>query len=364
MRFRALRALGVLFLIALVALPAGMAAGATTPTKKTSRSTTAKRSGATAKPSTASRSGSSLARGQKSSKGSRTSVRSGKGSAARKGRLAARGRRVRRAAPPVGGVYARNAILVDPRTGEVLFAKNAQRQVPIASLTKLMTALVFLEQKPNLRRVVEVHAEDMSGAGRTQLRLNEPVALGDLLHMSLMCSDNVATRVLARSAGLESDAFVTRMNRKAHELGLDETHFVEFTGLDERNVSSASDVARLLHAAAHDPLIQDITTTREYAFRTTRRDHVFRNTNRLLYGRYSVLGGKTGFISEAGYCYATWVREYGRDLIAVVLGAPTEATRFADAVRLIQKASPARASSSVPEAPGARLASSSRAAAQ
>lgn len=364
MRFRALRALGVLFLIALVALPARMAEGATTPKKKTSGTTTAKRSSTSAKGSSTRKSSSTVARGQKSSKGSRATVRSGKGSASRKGRLAAKGRRSRRAAPPAGGVYARNAILVDPRTGEVLFAKNAQRQVPIASLTKLMTALVFLEQKPNLRREAEVHAEDMSGAGRTQLRLNESVALGDLLHMSLMCSDNVATRVLARSAGLESDVFVARMNRKAHELGLEETHFVEFTGLDERNVSSASDVARLLHAAAHDPTIQNITTTREYAFRTTRRDHVFRNTNRLLYGRWSVLGGKTGFISEAGYCYATWVREYGRDLIAVVLGAPTEATRFADAVRLIQKASPAKASAAPADAAGPRLASTSRAAAQ
>jgi D-alanyl-D-alanine carboxypeptidase len=97
----------------------------------------------------------------------------------------------------------------------------------------------------------------------------------------------------------------------------------------------------MLHAAAHDPLIQAITTTREYEFRTERRVHAIRNTDRLLYSHYDVLGGKTGFISEAGYCFATWIRSQGRDLIAVVLGAPTNATRFADAVRLLQKSTSA-----------------------
>lgn len=264
-------------------------------------------------------------------------------SKARHGKAAARSSHARRRghrAPPPGGVYSRNAILVDPGTGEVLFEKNSASSVPIASLTKLMTALVFLEQKPNLDREVEVTTIELSGAGHTQLRNGENVALGDLLHMSLMCSDNVATRVLARESGLSGDDFVARMNRKAVELGLRGSRFVEFTGLDDRNVSSAADVARMLHAAAHDPLIHQITTTREYEFRTERRVHAIRNTDRLLYGHYEVLGGKTGFIQEAGYCFAMWVRSQGRDLIAVVLGAPTAATRFADAVRLVNKITP------------------------
>jgi D-alanyl-D-alanine endopeptidase (penicillin-binding protein 7) len=188
--------------------------------------------------------------------------------------------------------------------------------------------------------MVEVTREDLSGAGHTQLRNGETVAIGDLMHMSLMCSDNVATRVIARESGLSHDDYVARMNRKAQELGLNGSRFTEFTGLDERNVSTAADVARMLHAAAHDPLIQSITTTREYEFRTERRVHAIRNTDRLLYGHWDVLGGKTGFIQEAGYCFATWIRSQGRDLIAVVLGAPTNATRFADAVRLIQKSAP------------------------
>jgi D-alanyl-D-alanine endopeptidase (penicillin-binding protein 7) len=236
-------------------------------------------------------------------------------------------------------VYARHAIVVDPRTGEVLYEKNAGSSVPIASLTKLMTALVFLEQKPDLDRKVEVTRAEITGAGRTRLRNREHVRLGDLLHMSLMCSDNCATRVLVRESGLSLEDFLARMNRKGIQLGLTHSRFVETTGLDERNVSTAADVARLMQAASAEPLIRDISTTRSYSFRSDRLPHAVYNTNRLLYSRYEILGGKTGFISEAGYCFATWLRDQGRDLIAVVLGAPTNATRFADVVRMVNKVS-------------------------
>jgi D-alanyl-D-alanine endopeptidase (penicillin-binding protein 7) len=248
----------------------------------------------------------------------------------------ARARRARR--PPPGGVYARSAIVLDPVTGKVLFQKNADRAAPIASLTKLMTAMVFLEQKPDLARAVEITREELHGGGHTQLRNGEKVALGDLLHMSLMCSDNVATRVLARESGLDKWDFLARMNRKAGDLQLADTRFVEFTGLDQGNVSTASDVAVLLRAAAANDLIHSITTTTSYEFSSDRRAHLIGNTNRLLHSRYQILGGKTGFISQAGYCFATWIRTDGQDLIAVVLGAPTNATRFADVVRLVQKA--------------------------
>lgn len=257
---------------------------------------------------------------------------------------AVRRRRVHRRRPlPADGVYARNAILLDPASGEVLFEKNSSRSVPIASLTKLMTTLVFLEQRPDLQREVEVTPAEINGAGHTQLRRGEVASLGEMLHMSLMSSDNCATRVVARESGLSPSDFVARMNLKAVELGLTGSRFVDPTGLDEHNVSTASDVARLLHAAANEPLVAQISTTRSYEFRSSRRRHVVGTTNRLLYGRYEILGGKTGFISEAGYCFATWVRAQGRELIAVVLGAPTNATRFADTVRLLQKVPPATA---------------------
>jgi serine-type D-Ala-D-Ala endopeptidase (penicillin-binding protein 7) len=245
-------------------------------------------------------------------------------------------------APPV---TARAFLVVNPATGEVLAQKRAWARVPIASITKLMTVLVFLERKPDLDRLAEVTREDLAGAGHTRLRIRERVALRDLLHMALMCSDNAATRVLVRESELAPEDFLARMNQKALELGLTHTRYVEFTGLDERNVSTASDVARLLHVAADQPTIKDITTTRSYEFSSTRpygsrtipRQHMVANTNRLLYGRYEVLGGKTGFIQESGYCLATWLRAGGREMIAVVLGAPTNATRFADVMRLVQK---------------------------
>ena len=241
---------------------------------------------------------------------------------------------------PADGCYSRSAIVMDPATGEVLYVKNAEAAAPIASLSKLMTVMVFLEQHPDLDRVVTVTSQDRMGAGHGQLRIGEHVALGDLLHMSLMCSDNCATRVLTRESGLSNQDFLARMNRKALELGMSHTRFVECTGLDERNVSTASDVARMLRAAATVPLIREITTTREYEFSSAHRIHEIRNTDRLLYSeRYQIMGGKTGFIQEAGYCFATWIRTEGRDLIAVVLGAPTAATRFADTIRLLQRAS-------------------------
>lgn len=252
-----------------------------------------------------------------------------------------RRRRARR--PPPGGVYARYAVVLDPATDEILYEKNAAASVPIASLSKLMTVLVFLEQQPDLDRRVAVERAEILGAGRTKLRVQESLALRDLLHMSLMCSDNAATRVLVRESGLSSEDFLARMNRKAVELGLARTRFVEFTGLDERNVSTAADCARLMRAATANPTIQPIMTTRSYEFRSEYRRrarmHAVYNTNRLLYGRYEIRGGKTGFISEAGYCLVTWVHTQGRDMIAVVLGAPTPATRFADVVRLVQRTS-------------------------
>ena len=252
-----------------------------------------------------------------------------------KSRRSAR-RRARK--PPPGGVYARNAVVMDPSTGEILYEKNGSTSVPIASLTKLMTAMVFLDGSPDLERSVPVSYDEIRGAGRTRLRNREVVELGDLLHMSLMCSDNCATRVIVRESGFSMDEFLSRMNRKASELGLAQTNFVEVTGLDEHNVSSAADCARLLRAAAENPTIHAISTTPTYEFRSATRPHTVVNTNRLLvYHRYEVLGGKTGFINEAGYCFATWIRTQGRDLIAVVLGAPTAATRFADVVRLVQR---------------------------
>jgi D-alanyl-D-alanine endopeptidase (penicillin-binding protein 7) len=295
MTLSALRAWGVLTLAALVAQPATTAGAATLTTH--------------AKP--------------------RLHTTSTSGTGARRARR-------HRHAPP-GGVYARSAVVLDPNTDQVLFAKNPDSVVPIASLSKLMTVMVFLEGRPDLDRWVAIHRDDWYGAGHTHLRPGELVSLRDLLHMSLMCSDNCATRVLARQADVNPDSFVDRMNAKCSELGLEHTRFVEVTGLDQRNVSTAGDCAHMLLAAARQPQIQEIMRTRAYSFSTSRRSMTIPNTDRLLYGRYEVLGGKTGYINEAGYCFATWLHTDTRDLVAVVLGAPTAATRFADVARMVDR---------------------------
>ena len=193
----------------------------------------------------------------------------------KKSRSKSRHARVR----PANYVNARAALLIDAQTGEVLYDKNSGTPMPIASLTKLMTAMVFLESKPDLSRRVMVSREDLAGSGHTQLRAGEVLTLRDLLHGSLLSSDNAATRSLVRNSGLDSEEFLARMNRKAQVMGLANTRFVEFTGLSELNVSSASEYAQILKTASLHPLIAHITTLPDYEYRSSTRDHYLVNTN-------------------------------------------------------------------------------------
>jgi serine-type D-Ala-D-Ala endopeptidase (penicillin-binding protein 7) len=177
--------------------------------------------------------------------------------------------------------------------------------------------------------------EDVHDASRTRLRPGERIRKRDLLQLALMVSDNAATRALVRTSGIPHDQFVARMNTRARALRMSSSHFEEETGLDPGNVSSVRDYARLMTAACKYPQIPEITSTPQYQFRTSRGAHVLANTDRLLYGNYDVMGGKTGFINEAGYCFATVVRSAGRNLVSVVLGAPTKGSRFLETARLI-----------------------------
>jgi len=247
-------------------------------------------------------------------------------------------RRHRTYVRPAGYINARAALLIDAQTGEVLYNKNAATPMPIASLTKLMTAMVYLESKPDLGKRVMVAREDLAGSGRTQLRAGEVLTMRDLLHAALLSSDNAATRAIVRNSGIPPEEYLARMNRKSEVLGLANTHFVEFTGLSEQNVSSATEYAQILKTASLHPMIAHITTLPDYTFRTSMRDHHLVNTNRLCrYGVFDVKAGKTGYINESGYCVATWVTTATRDVIAVVLGAPSNPARFAEARRLIDR---------------------------
>jgi serine-type D-Ala-D-Ala endopeptidase (penicillin-binding protein 7) len=223
------------------------------------------------------------------------------------------------------------AIVYNPETHEVLWEQNSQDQRSIASITKVMTAIAFLESNPDLTEMVKVTRPDVIRASTTYLRSGDVLATGDLLRLLLIASDNVAARVLARVSPLGTEGFIQRMNEKARELGLESTHYADSSGLLSDNVSSAFDMARLITFASNDERISAIMQTSSYTVHTTRRPITFRSTNHLL-GRedLSVRGAKTGFISRSGYCLATLLRlpQTHQDVAVVVLGARSNAGRF------------------------------------
>jgi serine-type D-Ala-D-Ala endopeptidase (penicillin-binding protein 7) len=228
------------------------------------------------------------------------------------------------------------AAYVEDASGQVLFQKNPERVYSIASLTKLISAMVLLDTSPDWDRVVEIIPEDVRRSSRSHIRSREQIRVRDLMHASLMSSDNVATKALARSCGIDAHEFVRRMNVKADSLGLTGAHFVEPTGLSEQNVATAQAVAKLLKAAAGNEIVSTIMQKEQYTFVSNRKVHRLVNTNRLLRSKWRVTAGKTGFIRESGYCLATNIQSpSGTEITAVLLGAPSNALRFAEARRIL-----------------------------
>jgi D-alanyl-D-alanine endopeptidase (penicillin-binding protein 7) len=232
-------------------------------------------------------------------------------------------------------VRAAAAIIYDPQTGEVLWEENMHDRRSIASLTKLMTAVTFLADTPDLSQRVLVTRADVRGASVTYLRAGERVTHGDLLHLTLIASDNAAARVLARTSEGGSAAFVARMNTMATSLGLTNSHYADPSGLDARNVSSAYDVSQLIAYAATDDRLASIMRTPTFEARTNQRSIKVKSTNKLLGSEVDVVGGKTGFIRKAGYCLATLVQiPQGPQVAVVVLGAANSNLRFWEARHL------------------------------
>jgi D-alanyl-D-alanine endopeptidase (penicillin-binding protein 7) len=229
-------------------------------------------------------------------------------------------------------------IIYDVQTGEVIWEENAQDQRSIASITKIMTAVVFLEQHPDLSEEVLVTRADLRRASTTYLLAGERVTVGDLVHLLLIPSDNGAARALARIYPGGSDAFLERMNSKAAELGLTSTVYADSSGLSSANLSSAYDMARLITYAVSIDRIGSIMRMPRYAFRSShRREISVRTTNQLVRrGDVDVVAGKTGFIRKAGYCFATLLRlpEGGPEVAVVILGAGSSINRFWEARHL------------------------------
>ena len=238
-----------------------------------------------------------------------------------------------------GGVKlnSQSALAIDNQTGEWVFARNPQEIRSIASLSKLLTAMVYLDTKPNLEMLVTITNEDCFESSRSHIYAKETFRALDLLHIALVASDNRAARAVAGATGLQTSEFVARMNKKALSLGMVNTHMFEVTGLDERNVSTAADVALMINAAMKYPVIKQCMSELKYTCRPLNKKRVrtFGNTNRLLWSKWQVEAGKTGYIEKSAYCLATILSEVsGREITVVVLGAPTNGSRFTAARRL------------------------------
>ena len=229
------------------------------------------------------------------------------------------------------------AIIYDPETNEVLWEENSQSQRSIASITKVMTAVAFLEDNPDLTQPITVVRGDVYRASTTYLRANDQLTAEDLLNLLLIASDNAAARVLARVSPYGAEGFIQRMNEKAAELGLESTRYADPSGLLSDNVSSAYDMARLIAHASANEKISSIMRLQAHTVQTSKRSISFHSTNHML-GRQDVdvRAAKTGFISKSGYCLATLLRlpQSGQQVALVVLGARSNAGRFMETQNL------------------------------
>ncbi len=231
------------------------------------------------------------------------------------------------------------ALVQDAASGETLFDKNSETILPIASITKLMTTIVVLEQQLDLEQHVVISQEDVaasrSSSIRGRLRTGSVLTRDELLLLSLMASDNRAAAALARTFPGGTEAFVAAMNGEGERLGLLDTRFSDPTGLSPDNVSSAQDLAKLVRAAHAYPLIREYSTRRS-AFIKARGGKVgFNNTNSLVRsGKWDIELSKTGYINAAGRCLVMRMRVGSRDLVVVLLDSYGRYSRISDAQRI------------------------------
>jgi D-alanyl-D-alanine endopeptidase (penicillin-binding protein 7) len=247
------------------------------------------------------------------------------------------------------------ALVIDADTGEVLHAKNAGAIVPIASITKLMTAMVTLDADLPLDESITITADDVEAAGgkrQGRLAVGASLTRAELLQLALMASENRAAVALGRAYPGGTDAFVTAMNARAHELEMTGSRFVEPTGLSSENVSTAEDLARLVRAAKSYALISEYSTTPSAEFTIRGRRVAFANTNGLVRGGTWEIGlSKTGFINAAGRCLVMQAKVATRSLIIVLLDSVGKYTRIGDAIRIRQWLEPGYVAPGEPRSP-------------
>jgi D-alanyl-D-alanine endopeptidase (penicillin-binding protein 7) len=227
--------------------------------------------------------------------------------------------------------------ILDESDSAVLAARNERTAVPIASITKLMTALIVLDAGQSLDQVITITAEDVRGTAGNGSRLAAGYQLSrqDLLHLALMSSENRAAYALCRSYPRGLRACVQAMNKKALALGMTKAHFVEPTGLSSSNVASPVDLAKLVLAAAGNRTIRAYSTSARHTVTVKRHQLEFRNTNLLVANpAWHVDVQKTGYIPEAGRCLVMQTVIDGRPVVMVLLNSYGKYTRIADAKRV------------------------------
>ena len=237
-------------------------------------------------------------------------------------------------------VNARAALVMDAQTGEVLYSKNSNMSVPIASITKLMTAVVTADARLNMSEEITLQSIDFAGAGgknsSSTLRIGDTMNRAEALLFALMKSENPAAAALARTYPGGRPAFIAAMNAKARQLGMTSTRYAESTGLDPHNVSSARDLGILVSAASQYGLIRQFSTTPTYDFNLGYRMLKSNNTNALVRnGGWNINLSKTGYIGEAGRCVVMHATVNSRPAVVVLLGASTSQARTNDATNLL-----------------------------
>ncbi len=239
------------------------------------------------------------------------------------------------------GIKSGLALVVDQDSGEVLYSKNTDDVVSIASITKLMTAMVILDSGVPLLEKITIDRQDVDRfkGSRSKLSVGTTLMRTEALKLALMASENRAAAALARTYPGGRDAFVDEMNAKAFELGLLDTRFVDATGLRPENVSTAEDLVKLVSVAHSFPMIRDYTTAASFAVESPTRRGTrmlrFVNSNRLVRSsRWDIGLSKTGYISEAGRCLVMQARIADRSLIIVLLDSWGKLTRIGDANRI------------------------------
>ncbi|AIL32410.1 D-alanyl-D-alanine endopeptidase [Basilea psittacipulmonis] len=235
---------------------------------------------------------------------------------------------------------AKIAYVVDLETGKPLIEKNSDKVQPIASITKLMTALVVLDKDLNLNEKITITKADVDRLKKSssRLRVGTKITRREALLLSLMSSDNRAAHALARTYPGGKKAFVKAMNQKAKTLGMSRTRFVEPTGLSPKNVSTPKDLVKLLVATDKNPIIRDLSTHDGYNIMMSNgRVQTFHNTNRLIRNNnWDIQVSKTGYIREAGDCLVMKTNFDGKPMAVIILNSQNTSSRFTDAIRLRQ----------------------------